>query len=185
MMRFPRAACLSATLGCAALLSACATGAPAPSPTLVPVVDRTGRRTTTTTLTRQADFSSVVVPGTPADLWPALVAWYGEAGLPVTGADAGSHVLRTESAQLRRIAEQPVSRLFDCAGTAYGNSATSGDVYVTVHSQLVPAGADSSNLRVRVEAMVVTRRGTRSACSSTGRLERLTYEAVRKASTGA
>lgn len=185
MMRFPRAARLSATLGCAALLCACAAGqAASPSPTLVPVVDRTGRQTTTTTLIRQPDFSSVVVPGVPADLWPALVAWYGEAGLPVTGADAGSYVLRTEAAHLRRIAEQPVSRFFDCAGTAYGNSAGSGDVYVTVHSQLVPAGADSSELRVRVDAVVVTRRGARSACSSTGRLERLTYEAVGKASTG-
>ncbi|MEJ2679769.1 MAG: hypothetical protein P8174_11970, partial [Gemmatimonadota bacterium] len=153
MMRFPRTARLSATLGCGALLCACAAGrADSPSPTLVPVADRTGRQTTTMTLTRQADLSSAVLSGTPADVWPALVAWYGEAGLPVTGADGGSHVLRTDAARLRRIADQPVSRFFDCAGTAYGNSAGSGELYVTVNSQLVPAGRDSSELRLRVEA---------------------------------
>ncbi len=185
-MTFPRVARLFVTLGCGALLGACATGETAsPPPTLVPMVDRTGRGARTSTLTRQADFSSMAVSGTPADVWPALVAWYGEAGLPVNGSDAGSHVLRTEAAHLQRIAGQPISRFFKCTGTAYGNSASAGDVYVTVYSQLVPAdGGDNSELRIRVDGVVVTRRGTRSPCSSTGHLERLTFEAVSKASSG-
>jgi hypothetical protein len=187
MMRFPRVARLPATLGCGALLCACAAGpAASPAPTRIPVADRIGRRITTMELTRQGNLSSAEVPGAPADVWPALVAWYGEAGLPVTVADTGSHVLRTDAARLRRIADQPVSRFFNCAGTAYGNSASIGDVYVTVHSQLVPAeNPDSSELQIRVEAVAVTRRGTRAPCSSTGRLERLTFEAVAKASSGA
>jgi hypothetical protein len=184
-MPFLRFARLSATLGCGALLCACAAGeAGSPPQTRIPVVDRTGRQTATTTLTREADRSSVVVTGTPADVWPALVAWYDKAGLPVNDADAGSHVLRTDGARLRRIVDQPISRFFHCAGTAYGNSAGSGEVYVTVFSQLLPAGGDSTELRLRVEAVAVTPRGTRAPCSSTGRLERLTYEAVGKPSTG-
>ncbi len=159
-------------------LGACATAPDGSAPTSrTGVTVQTDGRSEGMTLTHEANISTLTLPAPPTELWPVLVRVYGDAGLAVTGADSDRHLLVSSGGRVRRIAGDPVARFFTCPGTAYGNTATSGDVYPLVRTELIAADG-GTEVRMQVEANAVTATGSRGRCRSTGRLERLLRDAL-------
>lgn len=130
-------------------------------------------------LTREASIASTRVPAAPDVVWQAMPQIYAALELPLTGVNDGVRVL--ESVQrASRVAGKSISTYFSCSG-AYGNLASSGDVYLTVRSQVLPEGDGS---QVRHEVQAIARPSTSSTnsvqCSSKGGLESLLAETVSK-----
>jgi hypothetical protein len=166
----------------AALIPALAACASAPSED-IPAGDSrsvfvTAPGAETMTLTREANISSVTLPGTPARLWPRLMAAFQEFDLPLNNADTSRRILVSGANRVRRIADMKVDRYFECPGTAYGNTASSGDVWVTVQAQLLAVGDAETQLRMQVEANSLSHSGNRSRCRSNERLEKMLRDAL-------
>jgi hypothetical protein len=118
------------------------------------------------------DFADhVVVEGSAEDTWPRVRAAFDELDLPITEESPGDMLVRSMNQRLRRIGSQPVSRFFQCAG-AFGNSASLGDVFVSVQSRVVATGEEPARLRTVAEARVRSG-GSWVECRSNGRLESL------------
>ncbi len=172
----------SIVLAAGTLVAACATGSSGASEpaatTRTGVVVQTPGSSDAFTLTRDANISTMTVPASPESLWPVLVTAYGDAGLDVSGADSDRRILVSSGSRVRRIAGDRVDRFFDCPGTAYGNTASSGDVYPLVRTELISASEGATVVRMQVEAVSVSNTGNRGQCRSTGRLERMLRDAL-------
>ena len=115
----------------------------------------------------------------PETLWPKLIAAFKSIQLPATSTDEQARYLASSPAErTRRIDGKPVAIFFDCPGTAYGNSATTGNVFVTVQAQLLPT-AKGSDLRIIAQANSMSEAGTKAQCASTGKLESRTVELLK------
>ena len=130
-------------------------------------------------LTHDASITSAVVAAAPAEVWQAMPQIYAALELPLTGKNDGARVV--ESVQrVRRVAGRSMSSYFECPGP-YGNLASSGDVFLTVRSQVL---AEGEGAQVRHEVQAVARSSTSSTnsvqCSSKGALEKLLEETVAK-----
>lgn len=135
-------------------------------------------------LTRDASIVSNIVPASPDAVWQAMPQIYAALELPLSAMDDEKRVLESVN-RVRRIAGKSISNYFACA-SAYGNLASSGDVYLTVRSQVLPEGEGS---QVRHEVQAIARSSTSSTnsvqCSSKGGLESLLEESIaRRFSSG-
>jgi len=163
-----------------ALLAGCASGtgsvrAARPVPELsVPGLRGTGESDS------QVPSSTTQLNAAPDAVWTALVKVYGDLGLPVTGVNTGAKVLDSIDQRVRTVGGRRVTDLVDCGGT-YG-SASSYDVYLTVHTQLRPgeAGGTLSSTQVTASAKPPTG-SSRIQCSSSGALEQMIAAKLREA----
>src|SRR5690606_31306669 len=94
----------------------------------------------------------------PEQVWGAMPDLYEALELPVTASDDAVRVLASER-RARRVAGRNMATYFECPGP-YGNLATTGDVFLTVRSQVLSEGGGSL-VRHEVQA---------SARASTGAL---------------
>jgi hypothetical protein len=161
----------------------CASGSetiPATTTTTQPVViDRGGGAISTITLTKQESAYTGQFTSAPQALWPAVQRVFRELELPVTSVDSTAHMITSTAGRIRRIDNKPVATYVECPGTAYGNAASGGAVYVTVQAQLL-ATATGSELRVSLQAKSISETGmNRGDCTSTGVLEARIANALR------
>ena len=131
-------------------------------------------------LTRRANINSVALQVGVAEAWAALPPIFEALGLPITAADRNAHALSSVQ-RLRRIGDKSVSSYFRCPGP-YGNLASSGDVYVSIQSQILPGdGGTGSTLRTQVDATArASTGGNQVQCSSTGSVQQVIADALTK-----
>ncbi|HEX2191102.1 MAG TPA: hypothetical protein VHG51_19495 [Longimicrobiaceae bacterium] len=126
--------------------------------------------------------STYSIPVPPGGVWPALVRFYGDRGIPFTVFDPTSWTAGNQDLQLRRRwAGAPVSAVLDCGTVAGSSIADTYLVRMRLLSSLVPVGTGASELRVQVAGTATNpTAGNRSVrCTSTGRLEQEMLEALR------
>lgn len=157
------------------LLTACATSSELPSARTdrsVVTVQTTGGsgNQMQMELTREADINSAAIDATVADAWAALPPVFEGLGLPVTGADNTNHAISSVQ-RVRRIGGKSPATYFRCPGP-YGNLASSGDVYISLRAQVLPAESGSgSTLRTEVEAKArASTGGNQVQCSANSQL---------------
>jgi hypothetical protein len=171
-----------AALGLLALLAGCASGQGSIPETrtdrvLVPV-DIRGARSPALEIARDASIASETLEAPAARVWALLPAVYAEMEIPVTSTDAEAMTIGSGTQRLRRVGGKSVGSWFRCSG-AYENLAVSGDVYVTVRTQLFAAGA-GTEARTEVSAWAQSRSGSRVACASNGTLEQAVGAKIRE-----
>lgn len=124
-------------------------------------------------LTRNAAISSDVLPIGAEEIWARVPAVYEALGLPITGLDPEARIVGTVQ-RVKRIAGKSIASYLNCPG-AYGNLAGSGDVYLTVRTQVIPTGGSAATVRHEVGAVArsSTSGMSRVMCASNGSLEKL------------
>lgn len=131
-------------------------------------------------LTRQAAISSDSIAASPERTWTAVPAAFAALEIPVTDVNTAARLIASTGQRVRRIGGKSMASYFNCPGS-YGNLASSGDVFVTVRTQVLPgASSDQSLLRMEVEADARSGTGSsnRITCTSTGSLEKLIRETI-------
>jgi hypothetical protein len=131
-------------------------------------------------LRRDAAITSAALSADPAVVWAALPGAYAEIEIPVTGIDTGNRLLTAQGQRIRRIGGESVARYFSCPG-AYGNAAATGDVYMTLRTQVLSGeGGSGATVRTEVEAIARSSTGANSQvnCATNGELEKLIMEAL-------
>jgi hypothetical protein len=119
----------------------------------------------------------------PADLvWKALPAVYESMGISVTTMDQARKLIGADGVRLRRsLKGVPLSRYFDCGQTQIGPNADDYEVFLTMLTRVVPAGASNSKVEVTttVLARPVARRQNPQACTSLNTLDAKFIETLR------
>ena len=93
--------------------------------------------------------------------------------MPITSTDTALRLLGGEQQRVRRLGGRSMSTFFDCPG-AYENLAGTGDVCVTMRTQLVPAGDSASTAYTEISAYARSKTGgQQTLCSTRGALESL------------
>ncbi len=134
-------------------------------------------------LTHEAAVSSEVIAASADQLWRALPGIYQSLGIPINGADSNARLLATRE-RVRRIDGKSMSTYFNCPGP-YGNLAGSGDVYLSLRTQILPSSDTQATVRHEIEAVARASSGTNQVrCNSRGALERLLNEALAAATEG-
>jgi hypothetical protein len=168
-----------------ALLSAvgCATGGTAANtqaPADRPLVIEDGNMVKT----NEAPASATSFDAPATKVWPALNAAYASLGIDVKVNDASTHRMgNTQFYKSRNLNGTPLSRIADCGNGPNGPRANSGRVYFSVVTTLVAVDAGHTRLTTEVSPVAVDESGTtgyRATCGSTGVLETMLYDAVRK-----
>ena len=118
----------------------------------------------------------------PERVWPALVKVYDALNLPASIQEAQTGLVRSVNQRVRRIAGQPVARFFACAG-AFGNSAATGDVFVSAQTQLLAGDGGGTEARTAAGARVRSAGGWVD-CRSNGKLEALIGEKLKEQASG-
>ncbi|HEX6924916.1 MAG TPA: hypothetical protein VF167_05780 [Longimicrobiaceae bacterium] len=131
-------------------------------------------------LTRDANIHSAALAADAEKAWTELPAVFQELALGVTAVDGNVRALSSVQ-RVRRIGGKGPGSFFRCAGP-YGNLASSGDVYLSLQAQILPAqGGSGSVLRTRVEATARAATGaTQVQCSSNGSLQKLITDTLKK-----
>ena len=157
------------------LLAACAPAGtiPAARTDRATVTLQTNDGTTDVQMTREAAITSEVFTSDGAAVWRALPQAYAKLGIEVTGVDTDAKLL-TAVQRVRRVGGRRVADFFNCPGP-YGNLASSGDVFLTMRSQVLPAGGEVTTVRHEVDAFARSSTGSisTSRCRSNGELEKL------------
>jgi hypothetical protein len=120
------------------------------------------------------------VDGSPREVWPALQAAYDELELEVTGSDPGNGVLAARENRMRNLGGERNSHWVDCGDDVMGPVADKSFITFDVVSQLIPASATTTEVRVQLQARG-RRRDNASGdlmCASRGTLELEIYERV-------
>ena len=130
-------------------------------------------------LTTRPGFRVAELTATPDSVWALLPTLYGELGIPVSTLDNAQKVLVALNTRVTRIGGRRLSTYFDCGGT-YSNNADSGNAYVTVRTQILPATTGTGSIaRVEVRAVAGASGGvTVGECGSKGTLEQLIVTSV-------
>jgi hypothetical protein len=170
-----------AALTLTALLAGCASGSGSipearTDRAIVPV--EVSGATSTVEIARTAAIASEAVAAPAARVWALLPAVYAEMEIPVASMDAEAMVIGSGSQRLRRVGGKQVASWFRCSG-AYENLAMSGDVYVTVRTQLFTVGG-GTEARTEVSAWAQSRSGSRVNCGSNGTLEQAVGAKIRE-----
>ncbi len=148
----------------------------AQGPVTQPIVVETPTGALQFNVTTTANVQQVVLPAPLARAWASLPAVYQALGVPLTVSDSTHFLLGTVAQRLRRIGGRGLSTLFDCPG-AYENLAATGEVQVTLRTQLLPEGDSASRAYTEIAAVGRSRTGgQRVLCSSRGQLEALVRE---------
>jgi hypothetical protein len=184
MGRSPRLRCRVA-LALLVAVSACTSRASAPGSIVVveprdPVLsDLRGRQAATG---EGAVRDSIAAP--PDRAFAALVNAFRDLGIPTEIIRHSTRqVSNTQFGVGRELAGTRLSQLLRCGETLTGPRADIDRVLMSVVSQVRPLGAGSSSVATHVIGVATDAGGTgrRSACSSTGELERRLHDAVKKA----
>lgn len=124
-------------------------------------------------LTRTVGVHSTIVRAPMARAWVALPGVYADLGLRVTGVDTVAHIVGSIGQRVLRIAGHGPATYFDCPG-AYENLAASGDVTMSIRTQVVAEGEELTDVRTQVSAAARSRTGSQNVpCSGNGALEKL------------
>lgn len=165
------------------VLAACAANSPAPrAGTERPVVlVQTGAAAggdQLLQLTRENNITSLALPGEVAEAWAGLPHVFEALGLPITAADGSRRVLASMQ-RVRHIGGRSPASYFRCPGP-YGNRASSGDVYLSLRTQIVAAEeGGGSVIHIQVQATARSRTSaTRVRCSDNGSLQKLIGETL-------
>jgi hypothetical protein len=111
--------------------------------------------------------------GSPQEVWQALVAVYEELELEVTTSDPNNWVLAARQNRMSRLGGERNSNWVDCGQDLTGAVADKSYITFDVVSQLTPASATATEVRVQLQARG-RRRDNASGeliCSSQGALE--------------
>ena len=134
--------------------------------------------------TNDAPASAASFDAAPAKVWTALAAAYASLGIDVTVNDPRSHTMgNTQFFKSRTFNGQPLSRLADCGNGPDGPRANTSRVYFSVVTTLVTVDASHTKLMTDVSPVAVDQSGTtgyRATCGSSGVLETMLYDAVKK-----
>jgi hypothetical protein len=125
---------------------------------------------------------SIAAP--PDRVRAAVVGAFRELGIPTEiVSHSTGQVANRQFPVGRELAGTRLSRLLQCGQTLTGPRADIDRVLMSVVSDVRPLGAGSSSVTTRVIGVAIDAGGSghRSACSSTGELERRLHQAVRKA----
>lgn len=111
-------------------------------------------------------------------VWRALPAVYDSLGIPVDRLEHDKHIIGNPGFELRRrLGGVPLRRYLDCGDAQGGPSADTYEVTLSVLTELQPTETGTSAATVvQATARPVTFAGERTACKSTGRLERRVAE---------
>ncbi|MEP6618711.1 MAG: hypothetical protein ABJE47_05335 [bacterium] len=115
--------------------------------------------------------------------WAALNQVYSQLGLSLSVVDTQTHVIGVlRGVQRRPVGGERLSRLLECGAGVYGPNADRYTVQLTALSYVQPTGNQGAVLDTRVSGSAAAN-GVNSAvnCASSGRLEELVYEMLRKA----
>src|SRR5690606_34522186 len=102
-------------------------------------------------LTRDAAITSHAIDAGADPTWAALPGVFEQLGIDVTGVQSNARLL-TSTARVRRIGGRNMATYFDCPGS-YSNIASSGDVYLSLRGQVLPAGNELSTVRYELNAV--------------------------------
>ena len=129
-------------------------------------------------LTEEVPRVSLQLGQSPERVWAVLGKVYDELALPPTVQEAENGLVRSVNQRVRRIGGQSVSRFFTCAG-AFGNSAATGDVFVSAQTQLIAGEGGGTEASTAVGARVRSAGGWVD-CRSNGKLEALIGEKLKE-----
>lgn len=116
------------------------------------------------------------------DVWRFLPFVWDSLGIPKVSIDPKSHILSNGGMKVRqRLGKTPLSRFIDCGQTQIGPNADSYEVFLTVTSQVVSAGAGQATLATVVEAAAKPLNFNQeySRCSTRGELEDRIAKAIK------
>ncbi|HUP88815.1 MAG TPA: hypothetical protein VM100_05685 [Longimicrobiales bacterium] len=130
-------------------------------------------------LTKNSSTFNSALKSPPDSLWTALTTVFKQLELPVATSHPQRFFIGTTTFKTRRIEGKPISYYFDCPGEAYGNSASTGDVYLSVYAQLNRMNA-GTELLMTPTAIVVSQTGNRGSCTSSGKLEARIEKALQR-----
>jgi hypothetical protein len=166
----------------------CASSAPSPlqdrSPQTSTVSLETQSARNELTL-RRDDFVAVNALAAPVTAtWRELLEVWEEVGLPEPQVDRRAFTLSVANAPVhRRLGRERLSSYLNCGNSMSGMNADTHRIRLTVSALVDAAGADSSRLHVRVDAMAHSMEGASTApvqCTSRGALESLVTRRVRE-----
>ncbi|MBX6364441.1 MAG: hypothetical protein IRZ00_11285 [Gemmatimonadetes bacterium] len=166
-------------------VAACASGAPAAleTPPAPPAqVTYTG---TTTEVRLSGDNTpvSTVVDAPLDETWRAALSTFAAFGFKPDQLDPSQHQVATQGHRARRTLNGVrLSELFDCGSTITGNVADSHMLRMSVELGVAAAGARSSSVATRVNAVAYPVEGTSTEpmrCGSKGTLEKRILEEIK------
>ena len=171
-------------------VAGCTTARPgAPPAGMSPVMQRTVRSDGSTVSINTTGVHAGISTQVAAPLdsaWVALQAAYRELGIPATTVVPASHLIENEGFKTRRrIGKAQMSKLLDCGYSQGLPNADTFEVTLSISSYLVKNPADGLTLTTRVEASGSSPYFSSEApvnCPTTGELERVIGEMVRKQS---
>lgn len=123
---------------------------------------------------------------TPAKVWSALIQVYSQMGVPLSIADTEKLVIGAlRVAQRKPVGGQRLSSLLECGSSVYGSNADQYAVKLTWLSHVQAINDKQSAVDVRVGGSAAPN-GLNSTvnCASTGKLEEMTTQELRKALGG-
>ena len=131
-------------------------------------------------LTRDAAISTDVISADMEAVWQSLPEVYETLAIEVTGVDPNSRML-TSTSRARRVGGKSMATYFNCPGP-YSNLATSGDVYMTVRTQVLPGSGEMATVRHEIAAVARSSTGSISQvrCISKGALEKLLTKTIQE-----
>jgi hypothetical protein len=134
--------------------------------------------------TNEAPASATSFDAPATRVWTALNAAYTSLGIEVKVNDPGAHRMgNTQFYKVRNLNGTPLSRIADCGNGPNGPRANTSRVYFSVVSTVVAVDAGHTRLTTEVSPVAVDESGTtgyRATCGSTGVLETMLADAVRK-----
>jgi hypothetical protein len=124
---------------------------------------------------RDRGLTSGTVPGPADSVWRVLRTAVDAAGIKVTVEQrAGGRIGNQRFRAVRRLGNEPLSRLFSCGNSTTGPNADNYHVFIGLLAVLTPIDGNRTRLELQVTAEAIDVPGGRServGCYSTGRLE--------------
>jgi hypothetical protein len=132
-----------------------------------------------------ADANIVIIAAPKEQVWPFLLSAFDSVGLTAdpTLTSAKTYVISSGTLNIRRqLGGAPLSKYIDCGNTQIGASADNYQIAMQVTTRLVPQQGGTTGVSTVLEAAgkPVAFSQEYRTCTSTGRLETLLGEIIRK-----
>ena len=170
----------------AVLLSACASGAGAPTTThpvtettRVAEVSRTGFDVMTTNTTHSVEMNAPL-----SVVWMLLPSVFDSVGIVVANMDPSTHEIGNRGFAVgRQVGGVMTSRFFDCGSNGGASQAFSYDLFVSLVTVATPVKANVTSISssIDVKGRPVSTSGAWLQCASTGALEQKIAETLDRA----
>lgn len=161
------------SVAAACLLAGCASGGSVdPNLGAVPRMQVAGN--VRLNLLQREDVVKTRLAATPAKAWPALREAWADVGLPASVQDEKTFHLQIDGHEVRRVFNKwPLRELLDCGRSSGYDNAETYVVNMTVIAQLMPVGANESDLALVFSANAANPLAMQSVvqCSTQGAFE--------------